>query len=291
MEKMTYKEYQKALKEVGVSYLGSFNQSAKMVLNGKNGVITYSLYLAPWKLASGNGLTINTCPSGSHCQEFCLNGSGHNKADILVHGIKESRINQARIKKTRLFYQNKALFMRMLVFELEAAMRYAEKRDMGFSVRLNCTSDLSPLAFRLEGKNILDMYPDVIFYDYTKVPGRYAICEKYPNYHLTFSYDGYNWDTCVEFLNRGINIAVVFESDVMPISWRGYRCIDMTKSDLRYMDAKSNDGVGFCGFLHFHRPASLYKSGKYERPNTPFVVMEDDAEVVYAFRLGKSTEE
>ena len=291
MEKMTNKEYQAALKEVGVSYLGSFNQSAKMQLNGLNGVITYSIYLAPWRLASGNGLTINTCPGGANCHELCLNGSGHNKADILTHGVEHSRINKARIKKTRLFYQNKNLFMRMLVFELESAMRYAEKRNMGFSVRLNCTSDLSPLAFKLNGKNILEMYPNVTFYDYTKVATRWSICEKYPNYHLTFSYDGYNWDTCVDFLNRGINVAVVFESRVMPVAWRGYRCIDMTKSDLRYMDAKSNDGIGFIGFLEFHRPASLYKSSKYERPNTPFVVMEDDPEVTYAFKLGKSTEE
>lgn len=292
MEKLTAKMYNELLKEVGVSYIGSFSQSAKMVLNEKVGnVITYSIYLAPYTLASGNGLSINTCPFGTHCSKFCLNGAGHNKADILLRGEKQSKINIARINKTRFFYTNREKFVSMVVYELERAKAYAEKRNMGFSVRLNCTSDISPMLFVLNGKNILEMYPDVIFYDYTKVPNRYKICEKYSNYHLTFSYDGYNWDTCVNFLERGINVAVVFESDVVPVSWRGYRIIDMTKTDLRYLDAKSNDGTGFVGFLHFHRSASLYKGGKYQRPNTPFVVMEDSKEVVYDFKLGKSTDE
>ena len=181
--------------------------------------------------------------------------------------------------------------MLALIYELESAKRYAERRNMGFSVRLNCTSDISPLAFKLDGQNILELFPDVIFYDYTKVRNRYELVEKYNNYSLTFSYDGYNWDTCVDFLERGINVAVVFESCVVPVSWRGYRIIDMTQSDLRYLDAKSNDGTGFVGYLHFHRPADLYKGGKYQRPDTPFVVMEDDKEVMYDFKLPKNTEE
>ena len=291
IRKLTSSEYKQVLKEIGVSYLGSFNQSAKMQLNGKNGVITYSIYLAPWTLASTNDLHINTCPGGKNCKDFCLNESGHNKADVLVHGRYQSRINQARIKKTRFFYTNREAFMLALIYELESAMRYAERRDMGFSVRLNCTSDISPLAFKIGGMNILELYPDVIFYDYTKVKNRYTLVEQYPNYYLTFSYDGYNWDDCVDFLNRGINIAVVFESRVVPVAWRGYSVIDMTKSDLRYLDAQNRSGCGFVGYLEFHRPASSYKGGKYERPNTPFVIMEDDPEITYAFKMSKSTDE
>jgi hypothetical protein len=288
MKKLSYKEYQQAIKEIGISYLGSFNQSAKMAMNGKNGVITYSLYLAPANMSG-----YECCPKkfSANCRELCLNGSGRNKGDIISRGEEHSKINVARIKKSRLFYENRELFMLLLTYELEKARQYAEKQNMGFSVRLNCTSDLSPFIFRLENKNILELYPDVQFYDYTKVPNRYELVEKYPNYHLTFSYDGFNWDTCVHFLNKGVNVAVVFESDVLPISWRGYRCIEMSNSDLRYLDAKSSDGAGFIGHLHFHRPASLYKNGKYERPNNPFVVMEDDKDIIYAFPLPTSNEE
>ena len=139
MVEMTNKEYQAALKTIGVSYLGNFSQTAKMVLNEKvGGVITYNIYLAPWKLAGFiNGHEINVCPRGEHCAPYCLNASGHNKAEILYRGIENSRINNARIKKTRLFYTDRELFMRIMIFEMKSAMRYAAKRDMEFSVRLN----------------------------------------------------------------------------------------------------------------------------------------------------------
>lgn len=288
MEKLTNKTYEENLRKIGISYLGSFNQSAKMAMNGKNGVITYSIYLAPADMSG-----YNCCPKKfcSHCKELCLNGSGRNKGDIILRGVTESRINRARIKKSKLFFENRKLFMQILIYELERTMRYAKNKNMDFSVRLNCTSDLSPLLFSINGKNILELYPNVTYYDYTKVPNRYDLVKRYNNYHLTFSYDGYNWDNCVDFLNKGINVAVVFESDVLPISWRGYRCIEMSNSDLRYLDPKSNDGNGFIGHLHFHRPASLYKNGKYERPNSPFVIMEDDKDLIYQFPYPKSTEE
>lgn len=286
MRKLSYKEYQEALNEIGISYLGSFNQSAKMAMNGKNGVITYSIYLAPANMSG-----YECCPKkySLHCRDYCLNASGRNRGDILANGFEGSRINRARIKKSRLFYENRELFMLLLIYELEKAKQYAESRNMGFSVRLNCTSDLSPTIFKIEGKNILELYPNVQIYDYSKIPNRVELCEKYPNYHLTFSYDGYNWDTCVDMLNRGINVAVVFESDVVPAMWRGYHVIPMSNSDLRYLDPKGE--IGFIGHLHYHRTSNQYNNGKYERPNTPFIVMEDDNDIIYSFPLPKSNEE
>ena len=91
----------------------------------------------------------------------------------------------------------------------------------------------------------------------------------------------------MDLLERGYNIAVVFESPVIPIAWRGYPVINGIKSDLRFLD----EGGGKIVYLLFHRPASTYKTGKYKRPNTPFVVMEDDPEITYAFKMGKSTDE
>jgi len=285
MVKMTSSEYQAALKKIGVSYLSGVDTSAKLALNGKHGVVTTCLYLLPW-----NQSGYQVCPGGEHCKDFCLNGSGHNKGDILSRGVEGSRINRARMKKTRLFFEDRELFMRVLIYEIERAMNYAKRREMEYSIRLNCTSDLSPEAFKIDGKNILELYPNVPIYDYTKVATRYRLVEKYPNYSLTFSYDGFNWDTCVDFLRRGINVAVVFESKEKPISFRGYPIIDMTKSDLRYKDPRNINGDGFIGFLEFHRPASLYKGGRYERPNTPFVIREDDPDVLYAFKTPKSDE-
>ena len=285
MVKLSYREYQTALRELGIAYLGNYSQSAKMVLNEVVGnEITYSLYLAPWTLAGTvNGKQINTCPGGIHCHKSCLVNSGRAKIEQLTNGVGNSRIIQARIKKTRLFYENRPLFMAMLCYELEKTMNYAYKRGYTFSVRLNCTSDISPLAFSVDGVNILEMYPHINFYDYTKVPARLSLPLKYNNYSLTFSFDGYNWDTCAKALSMGINIAVVFESKIVPATFKGYPVIDMTKSDLRYKDPKGIN-CGFCGFLEYHRTSNDYVNGHYVRPNTPFVIREDDPNVTYAFR-------
>ena len=285
MEKLTYREYKNALKMIGISYLGNYSQSAKMVLNETVGhEITYCLYLAPWTLAGTvNGRQINTCIGGTHCHQFCLSNSGRSKIEQLANGIGVSRILQSRIKKTRLFYSDRELFMAILCYELEHTRKYAYSKGCTFSVRLNCTSDISPLAFKANGMNILEMYPDVFFYDYSKVPTRLILAARYPNYDITFSYDGFNWDMCEKALNMGVNIAVVFESRVVPALYKGYHVIDMTKSDLRYKDPK-NHNQGFVGFLEYHRTANDYKNGKYTRPNTPFVVKEDDKNIIYAFR-------
>lgn len=142
-----------ALKKVlGISYLGAVAMSHKLDLSLQNGVVTYGLYLAPWNLSG-----FQVCPGGKHCHEFCLNGSGQNKIDELAHGAELSKINISRIKKTRLFYENRPLFMRMLIHEIRKAKNYACKLGLPFSVRLNCTSDLSPELFidHESGLNIL----------------------------------------------------------------------------------------------------------------------------------------
>lgn len=265
---MVQLNYTKTLKELGISYLGKHSQSMKMRLSEKNGTITYCLYLAPWNLSG-----YQVCPGGTHCHKFCLNGSGHNKSDILARGIEESRINKGRIKRTRLFYENKDLFMRLLIHEIKKTQKYAEKHGMEFSVRLNGTSDLSPEAFVYEGKNILQWFPNVTFYDYTKVPNRVKLLGKYSNYYLTFSYDGHNWDACKNFLENGGNVAVVFSNqEMIPMKFAGYPVCDGNLFDMRYLDPKQHIVA-----LHYHVTAANYdKNGKYIEPNDDFVVTDEN---------------
>lgn len=279
MVRLTTKQYKEILKGLGVSYLGNYSQSAKLVLNERVGnVITYNLYLAPWTLAGVvNGRQINTCLGGEHCHESCLFGSGRSKIEGITYGVEHSLIMQSRIKKTRLFYTDRDLFMSLLCYELEHTKAFAEKKGFGFSVRLNCTSDISPLAFKANGKNILEMYPNVVFYDYTKVIGRLSLPFRYPNYHLTWSFDGYNHDNCLKALAMGINVAVVFDTPYCPKSFMGYNVINGTLSDLRYKDEKGGNIV----YLEYHRTANDYKTGKYVAPNTPFVVKGDNPNIYY----------
>lgn len=260
--------YTKTLKELGIAYLGKHSQSMKMRLSEANGTVTYCLYLAPWNLSS-----YQVCPGGLHCHKFCLNGSGRNKGDILAKGVEGSRINKARIKRTRLFYENKPLFMQLLIHEIKKTQNYAKKHHMEFSVRLNGTSDLSPEAFVYNGKNILEIFPKVTFYDYTKVPNRFKLVEKYSNYYLTFSYDGYNWNDCEIALQKNINVAVVFANqEMLPMKFAGYPVCDGNLWDMRYLDPKGHV-VG----LHYHVTAANYDSnGKYIEPDDDFVISDEN---------------
>lgn len=264
----------KALEQAGISYLGATKQSSKLRYSYYNGYETYGIYLAPYTLARDeNHPNLNLCPFGTHCSDHCLNGAGHNKIEMLANNGQVTNIDKARIRKTHLFYDNRELFMNILLSELESKKLHAEKNNMGFAVRLNCTSDLSLELFKKNGKNILEMYPNIQFYDYTKVPSRLALAEKYPNYDLTFSYDGYNWDVCEKWLNKGGKVAVVFDlydengKQTLPKTWNGYKVIDANNSDTRFLDEK---GV-ICG-LHYHRVGRDYCGRKYVPKDTPFIV-------------------
>jgi hypothetical protein len=268
--------YGKALKAAGFNYLGGLKKSAKMMKSYIHNTATYCVYLAPANMAgrTKKGTRINVCPKSQHCKELCLNSAGHNKADILSNGkenIKHSLINISRIKKTKLFYNDRDTYMDILIHEINRDRSYAERHGMEFSVRLNGTSDLSPEIMKKDGKNILEIFPDVQFYDYTKVYNRTKLMKFYPNYDITFSYDGYNWDQCEQFLNDGGKVAVVFDSETMPKTYKGYKVIDANGYDMRYLDPK-----GCIMGLEFH---PIAKDGKvlYAKDiDGPFVVKTEN---------------
>ncbi len=262
MEKFVYKN---ALKEIGVSYVGSTTQSAKMMYSYNKGTETYCIYLAPFNM-SGHLV----CPKGQHCKDFCLNGSGHNKADILARGQKYSKTNQARIKKTKMFFKNKDLFMQTIIHEIEVAQKRANLNGREFAVRLNGTSDISPLAFKYQGKNILELFPNVQFYDYSKCFNREKVMNDYSNYDVTFSFDGYNWDKCEQALKRNCKVAVIFEKE-LPKYYKGYKVIDANGYDMRYLDEP-----GTIMGLHYHSTANDYKSGKYVAPLSKAIITAND---------------
>ena len=173
--------------------------------------------------------------------------------------------------------------MDILIHEIASKRAKAKRMGYDFSVRLNGTSDLSPLAFKdpISGKNILELFPDVQFYDYTKVYNRIKLMEQYPNYDLTFSYDGYNWEECEKFLQQGGKVAVVFysEKETLPKQFRGYNVVDANGYDMRYLDPnKSIMG------LHYHKTARDYASGHFVKPNTPFVIdLDEESDVDWGF--------
>ena len=222
---MIYQNRAQAKRTTKLSYLGGIATSSKIAKGLKYDEMTFILYLAPAKMSG-----YEVCPMRSdECTAACLNESGHNRIDI-----HDNTINKARITKTKLFFEQRDFFMRWLQDEIAAAKAKAEAAGMKFSVRLNGTSDLSPEQFHLNGKNILELFPDVQFYDYTKVPKRILLTKKYSNYDITFSYSGKNAVQCLDALAQDVRIAVVFEE--LPESFWGYPVIDGDAYDMRYLD-------------------------------------------------------
>lgn len=156
-------------KSIGISYLGGCN-SPKLTKSMDRNVLTYGVYMAPADLSG-----YNVCPESVHCRKYCLNGSGRNKLELLANK-NGGPIQRSRTFKTRLFFENREAFMQLLVYEIGRARCKAERAGMSFAVRLNCTLDISPKEFILNGGNILEIFPDVQFYDYTKAFVRAVLC-------------------------------------------------------------------------------------------------------------------
>lgn len=240
------------------AYIGGINLTAKLQHGKSINVATYCVYLMPAK-ASGH----NVCAkSTKECEIGCLVTSGRVIMD------KRNVINNARLNRTKAFYENRENFMKLLVKEIALAKGRAQRNGQVFAVRLNGTSDLSPELFRYNGKTLFEIFPDVQFYDYTKVLNRSKLVSKFSNYDLTFSYTGYNWNECEQALANIVRVAAVFDikrGQPLPATFNGYTVIDGDKSDYRPADEK-NVIVG----LRWKKIAN--KENNEIVRNSPFVV-------------------
>jgi hypothetical protein len=225
---MIYTTKFNARQTTGIGYIGKINNGAKHNKAYKYNELVYTIYLAP---ANTSGYEV--CPGRSpECTKLCLNESGHNRIFI-----NENQINKARIKKTKLFFEEREFFVRWVIAEIITAKNKADRLGYKFSIRLNNTSDISPEEFYIiengEKKNLLQIFPDIQFYDYTKVSSRITLPKKYINYDLTFSYNGFNKEKCIEMLKNKIRVAVVFKGNKPDIFWN-HKVIDGDLKDMQY---------------------------------------------------------
>jgi len=200
----------------------------KLLKGEKKGYMSFVLHLAPADLSGKN-----TCPKATAgCKAACLNTAG--RGGIFKKGETTNVIQQARIRKTKMFFEQRDEFMTLLSKEIQAGIKKAEKLGYIPAFRLNGTSDLSWEKYRIDGKTIFELFPDVQFYDYTKVNNRKVSHIK--NYHLTFSKaDGNDMDVRLAASN-GLNVAAVFRS--LPETYLGRPVINGDETDLRFLDPK-----------------------------------------------------
>lgn len=261
---LKYKNFAQAKRDVKVSYLGNVAHSTKLSHSLENiNMSTYGIYLAPADLSG-----YNVCPNSSTCKEHCLSQSGHAMMDILNNNVRG--VVAGRIRKTQLFFENRPYFMEWMIAEINKYKIAAELEGSQFSVRINCTSDINIDDFMFEGKNICDIFPDVSFYDYTKVFLHLENLNKYKNYDLTYSFNGFNWKLCERALARGVRVAAVFEKQ-LPKTFHGFKVVNGDAYDYRPYD-DNNVIVG----LKFKMVATAIKDGKYTMPKTPFVIQKQN---------------
>jgi hypothetical protein len=229
------------------------------VLKGlKEGFNTYILHLAPANLSG-----YETCPKRTTgCTAACLNTAG--RGGMFKKGENTNMIQQARIRKTKMFFENRAQFMVDLVKDIELAIKQSARLNLVPVFRLNGTSDLSFEKYSVvrngvEYNNIFEAFSEVTFYDYTKILGRKV--KNIPNYSLTFSAADGNDADVYAAIQQGYNIAVVFgikKTLPMPDSYLGLPVFNGDESDLRFLDPK--------GVI-----VGLYAKGKAKKDETGFV--------------------
>jgi len=186
---------------------------------------------------------INTriCPYQdiAKCKEACLNTAG--RGGIFKKGETTNTIQEARKRKTDLFLNDRDTFMSLLVKDIQAFVRKCERLNKKPCVRLNGTSDIQWELISIDNyANIFEMFSDVQFYDYTKIPTRKVSHIK--NYHLTWSYSEANDKYARLFEQVPYNKAVVFNGG-LPSIFKGMKVIDGDTTDMRFLD-KQNRVVG-----------------------------------------------
>lgn len=196
--------------------------NAKTVKGDLKGIyLSAILYLAPAN-TSGHQM----CPSATEgCKLACLNTAGRGRMN---------NIQEARIRKTKEFFNNRAKFISQIYKELQSFEKKCVIIDRKPAVRLNGTSDIYWGAIAPE---LFSDFPNIKYYDYTKQKKnmkKYMDGKCPPNYYLTFSRSESNWDFCKTVLDEGHTVAAVF--DEVPEEYEGYKVVDGDSTDLRFLD-------------------------------------------------------
>ena len=245
------------------SKLFNIDANPKTVKGQKLGFITAVLYMAPHKLAG-----VNLCPMAeiAGCVEACLNTAGN---PAYAQTKEKGRLNKALY-----FIENRIEFMRQMAGELFRENKKAIEKGFNFIARPNGTTDirwenipvdvdakLSKKIGKPVGvyKNIMSLFPEIQFYDYTKIANRKDIPS---NYDLTFSYSGIiKYQPFVnQAIASGLRVAVVFrDKNRIPTTFKGLPVVNGDDSDLRPLDPQ--------GVI-----VALYAKGKAKKDMSGFVV-------------------
>ena len=231
-----------------------YGTSTKIEKSNKSdyGYYTLAQYLSP---ASESGWQL--CPFRSPaCEKECL---GHSSGLMVMDNAK-----RARIARTTLFMTDRKAYAAQAIKELTALERKCAKLGVKAAARPNADSDATWENIRFQyaridgqivdislmsdshkyGQTIMELFPNIQFYDYTKWPSKFRPASRLPsNYHLTFSRsENTTLDDIQAEFDAGRNVAVVF--DAVPTEWQGWPVINGDADDLRHLDPTTGVIVG-----------------------------------------------
>ena len=226
--------------------------NAKTIKGEGSEYLTAILYMTPYKIVV-DGKSFNSCAMAKQasCIDACLYTAGRGAFN---------NVQTARQRKAEWFYKDRVGFMKQLYDDIKKFQTYCHKRNIQPCVRLNGTTDIRWELIKIGAYNIFDWFPEVQFYDYTKIANRK--CKDIPNYHLTWSYSNANPEYAKlldKALEQGMNAAVVYRKEYHKPKWQGYPVIDGDSDDLRFLDPKGGHIV------------ALYAKGKAKKDTSGFV--------------------
>jgi hypothetical protein len=200
-------------------HLLQLGSNTKLNKSGDEWLIA-GLSLAPSDIA-GKGYRVCTHEHVAGCVQTCLFYAGR--------GAMKS-VQQARIKRTKLLFDDPVLFMHLLDIDIDTMIKYADRKKKQLAIRLNVLSD-----YRWENYLDMESYPTQ-FYDYTKDDRRLG--NQPNNYHLTLSVFPHE-HLLKSYLSTAkktyTNIAAVFMNDI-PATFEGFPTISGDDNDLRFLD-------------------------------------------------------
>ena len=255
----------------------NIDANAKTVKGQKQGYMTAVMYLAPFKAAG-----INVCPMAelAGCWQGCLNTAGRGgiakgskEFDTPAGPLPDNAIQRARIKRTRLWAEDRPAFFAQLIKEITAFEKRAKRKGLIPVVRLNGTSDIQWERMHVQANlavfvnsTIFDLFPHIQFYDYTKIPKRFDR-ELPANYHLALSYSEASpryAEMCWKAHNDH-NASLVFVTSKA----RYDRTLTMHAADTQVIDGDAHD-------LRFTDPAGalvyLKAKGRARKDTSGFVL-------------------
>lgn len=227
----------------GVGYLLGSSTKIEASNEAGEGYVSYIQYLSPangYSKARGERKA-SLCPFATKgCEAACLG--------ISAGRMRFTSVQRAQVSRTALYHKERDAYFAVLSSEILKARRKAQREGLKLAVRLNGTSDviwenIPVQILDVRFRNIFLAFPDVTFYDYTKIPldhRRRALST--PNYNLTYSYTGEaeSLSRAIEYLREGVGVSVVYTGDPLGaldrIGLDRSNVVNGDEHDMRFLD-------------------------------------------------------